>query len=58
MLKLTTVGLIVKDMKRMVSFYRDVMRMETDWAGEPYAELFSQGFRLIMYSRKDFEAMI
>lgn len=57
MLKFNTVGLFVNDMKQMVAFYRDVMGMRTDWAGEANAELYSDEIKLIMFSRKDFEAM-
>jgi len=60
MLTMNTVGLFVNDMARMVAFYRDVMQMETGWAGEANAELRSSGeggVRLIMFGRVDFEAM-
>ena len=57
MLKLNAVGLFVNDMETMVSFYRDVMGMKTDWAGDANAELHSDNTRLIMFSRKNFEEM-
>ncbi|WP_333646343.1 VOC family protein [Lacrimispora sp.] len=57
MLKLNTIGLFVNDMETMVSFYRDVMGMKTDWAGDANAELYSGEVQLIMFSRNDFEAM-
>lgn len=57
MLKLNAIGLFVNDMETMVSFYRDVMGMKTDWAGDANAELYSDNARLIMFSRKNFEAM-
>ncbi len=57
MLKLNTIGLFINDMETMVSFYRDVMGMKTDWAGDANAELYSDEVRLIMFSRKDFEEM-
>lgn len=57
MLKLNAIGLFVNDMETMVSFYRDVMGMKTDWAGDANAELYSDGIRLIMFSRNDFEVM-
>lgn len=57
MLKFDAVGLFVNDMKTMVTFYRDVIGMDTDWAGESNADLTSGGFRLMMFGRKDFEAM-
>ena len=57
MLKLTTCGLFVKDMETMVTFYRDVMGLKTQWNHEPNAELSNGPMRLIMFSRHDFEAM-
>lgn len=57
MLKFNAAGLFVKDMEKMVSFYRDVMGMETDWNKTPNAELSSGNMRLIMYGRDDFEKM-
>lgn len=57
MLKMTAAGLFVTDMEKMVSFYRDVMGMRTDWNGSPNAELYSGDMRLIMFGRADFEEM-
>ncbi len=57
MLTFDAVGLFVTDMDKMVSFYRDVMDMRTDWQGAPNAELYSGTMRMIMYSRADFETM-
>lgn len=57
MLKLNAIGLFVNDMETMVSFYRDVMGMKTDWAGDTNGELYSDNARLIMFSRKNFEDM-
>ncbi|MEA4970685.1 MAG: VOC family protein [Candidatus Pelethousia sp.] len=57
MLTMNAVGLFVTDMEKMVSFYRDVMGMKTDWAGDANAELSCGGMQLIMFSRDDFEAM-
>lgn len=56
--KIDAVGLFVRDMGTIVAFYRDVMGMETDWNGEPNAEFATQGARLILYGRDDFEAMV
>lgn len=33
MLKMTAAGLFVTDMEKMVTFYRGVMGMRTDWHG-------------------------
>lgn len=57
MIKLNAIGLFVNDMEPMVTFYRDVMGMKTDWAGAANAELYSDEIRLIMFSRSDFETM-
>ncbi|MFV0412849.1 MAG: VOC family protein [Oscillospiraceae bacterium] len=57
MLTMNAIGLFVTDMEKMVAFYRDVMGMQTKWAGEANAELYSGGFMLILYGRKDFETM-
>ena len=56
-IRIDAVGLFVKDMKTMVAFYHDVMGMETNWKGEANAEFFTDGARLIMYGRDDFEKM-
>jgi len=57
-MKFDAVGLFVTDMTKMVSFYREVMGMQTEWNGkDPYAELRADGFRLIMYGRDHFEKM-
>ena len=57
MLKMNAVGLFVHDMARTVAFYRDVLGMTTDWHGEANAELYSDGAKLILFSRDDFETM-
>ena len=56
-MKIFAIGLFVKDMETMVSFYRDIMKMDCNWNGEPNAELDAGGIRLIMYGRDDFEKM-
>jgi lactoylglutathione lyase len=57
MVQFNATGLFVKDLAAMVAFYRDVMGMETDWTEGPYASLQSGAARLMLYGRKDFEAM-
>ena len=57
MLQFNATGLFVKEMEAMVSFYRDVIGMETDWTEGPYASLQSGTARLMLYGRKDFETM-
>lgn len=46
------IGLFVKNLTSMVSFYRDVLDMEINWDGEgPYAEFKHDGIRFSMYER-------
>lgn len=52
------IGLFVNDMQTMVTFYRDVLGMDTNWNGEANAELSAGGTKLIMYGRNDFETMV
>jgi lactoylglutathione lyase len=56
-IKLDAIGLFVKDLNEMVSFYRDVIGMEIEWDGGPYAEFKHEGIRFMMYGRKDFEQL-
>jgi len=44
-------------MEPMVAFYRDVMGMQADWDGGPFASLTSGGLELMLYGRRDFETM-
>ena len=55
---LQAIGLFVTDMEKMVTFYRDIIGLETSWKkGEPNAEFKTGECSLIMYGRKDFEKM-
>lgn len=50
--KLDMVGIFVKDLHRMVAFYRDVLGFEIDWDGNgPYAEFKGVGIRFSMFER-------
>jgi catechol-2,3-dioxygenase len=49
------IGLFVNNMETMVKFYRDIIRLKTNWNGEPNADLESGNCRLIMFGRNDFE---
>jgi lactoylglutathione lyase len=50
--QLDMIGIFVKDIHRMVAFYRDVLGFETDWDGKgPYAEFGNKGIRFSMYER-------
>ncbi len=52
------VGLFVEDMKKMVSFYRDVLNFETDWDGGMFVSFKKGNDELFMYDRKDFAKSI
>jgi catechol 2,3-dioxygenase-like lactoylglutathione lyase family enzyme len=57
-MNINVIGLFVNDMGKMVAFYRDIMEMETNWNGEPNADLKAGNCGLIMYGRSDFEKMV
>ena len=57
-MEINCIGLFVNNMETMVSFYRDVIGLQTNWNGEPNAELEAGKCRLIMYGRNDFEKMV
>ena len=50
------VGLLVQDIGKMVSFYRNILRFETDWDGGLFAEFKTNSgpLSLFMYDRKAF----
>jgi catechol 2,3-dioxygenase-like lactoylglutathione lyase family enzyme len=50
------VGLLVQDIGKMVSFYRNIMEFETDWDGGLFAEFKTNSgpLSLFMYDRKAF----
>jgi len=55
-MKLDAIGLFVTDIGKAVTFYRDILGMETDWDDKaPNVELESGGFHLTLFSRSDFE---
>lgn len=54
-IKFDAFGLFVSDLNAMVSFYRDVIGLEIEWDGGPFAEFRHEGTRFMMYGRKDFE---
>ena len=52
-IKFDMIGLFVEDIFKMVSFYRDVIGISTNWQDEPpYAEFQHDGIRFSMYERK------
>jgi len=48
--------LLVADMEKMVSFYRDVLGFRTDWGGGSFAEFETASGKtaLFLYSRREF----
>lgn len=50
-LRFDMVGLFVNDIANMVRFYRDVLGMEIDYKGGPYAEFRHDGIRFSMFER-------
>jgi lactoylglutathione lyase len=53
------IGIFVKDLHRMVAFYRDVLRFGIDWDGKgPYAEFRHAGIRFSMYERAQLPALL
>jgi lactoylglutathione lyase len=53
------IGLFVKDLKKMVAFYRDVMGVEIEWDGVgPYAEFKHEGIRFAMYERAQLPGLL
>ena len=58
-MKMDAVGLFVTNVDKSVCFYTDVFDMKANWDGGPYAEFqMENGYRLMLYGRKDFEEMI
>lgn len=52
------VGLFVENMETMVKFYKDILGLETDWDGGPFASFKIKDGGLFMFERKLFsEAM-
>jgi lactoylglutathione lyase len=58
-IKFDLIGLFVKDLKKMVHFYRDVIGIEIEWNEEgPYAEFKHEGIRFAMYERKELHSLL
>jgi len=57
--KFDLIGIFVKDLKRMVSFYDEVLGVEINWNGDgPYAEFEHEGIRFSMYERKQLPKLL
>ena len=51
-IKFNMIGLFAQDLSKMVSFYRDIVGIPTEWNGDgPYAEFEHEGIRFAMYER-------
>lgn len=50
--RIDMIGVFVKDLPRMVAFYRDLLGFEIGWDGNgPFAEFKHEGVRFSMYER-------
>ena len=57
--RIDMIGIFVKDLKRMVMFYKDVLGFETSWDGNgPYAEFKHEGIRFSMYEREQLPSLL
>lgn len=57
-MKLDGFGIFVKDMKKMVEFYRDLLGFEIQWSdGEANVYLIKDGTLFLLYGREDFQKM-
>jgi len=53
------IGLFVKDLPKMVQFYKEVIGLEIDWDGTgPYAEFTHEGIRFSMYERRELPKLL
>jgi len=51
-IRFDAIGIFVKDIKDMVTFYRDVLGVEIEWDGcGPHCEFKHEGIRLMMYEK-------
>ena len=58
-IKFDLIGIFVKDLHAMVSFYKDVIGLNTDWCGNgPYAEFNHEGIRFAMFERKELPKLL
>lgn len=57
-LRFDMIGLFVVDLPAMVRFYRDVLGLEIDYKGGPYAEFKHEGIRFSMFQRDQLPALL
>jgi lactoylglutathione lyase len=57
--QLDMLGIFVKDLQRMVAFYRDTLGFEIEWDDKgPYAEFKHAGIRFSMYERAQLPGLL
>ncbi len=57
--KFDMIGIFVKDLSNMVSFYNEVIGIEIEWDGNgPYAEFKHDGIRFAMYDRNELPKLL
>jgi lactoylglutathione lyase len=57
--QLDMIGIFVKDLRQMVTFYRDILGFEIEWDGKgPYAEFKQKGIRFSMYERAQLPGLL
>ncbi|HVN77515.1 MAG TPA: VOC family protein [Terriglobia bacterium] len=57
--QLDMIGIFVRNLNQMVTFYRDVLGFEIEWDGKgPYAEFKHKGVRFSMYERGQLPALL
>ena len=58
-IKFDLVGIFVKNLQIMVTFYKDAIGLSTDWSGNgPYAEFNHEGIRFAMFERKELPGLL
>lgn len=58
-IRFDAIGIFVSDLKKMVGFYRDALKVDIDWNGEgPHAEFRHEGIRLMMFERKELKNLL
>ncbi|MBN1525359.1 MAG: VOC family protein [Spirochaetales bacterium] len=58
-IKFDLIGIFVGDIHKMVSFYRDIIGIATDWKDDPpYAEFQHDGIRFAMYERRELPKLL
>lgn len=57
--KFNMIGIFVKDMRKMITFYRDILGFSIQWeVDSPYAEFEHEGIRISFYERSKLSNLI